>query len=97
MSRFNAPCKRDKCHAGVVKTLETIGCKVVDISQASTGADILIGYRGHWVPCEIKTGKKKMTETEKDLCEDSLRRGLPYWIIRDNDFEQINNLMRTLE
>ncbi len=59
--------RRDANHGEIVSALERCGWSVLDISQVGGGApDLLVGYHGRNVLCEIKTGRSKLRAGQED-------------------------------
>jgi hypothetical protein len=56
--------KRDAAEPAIVKALQAAGCSVVRMDKP---VDLLIGYRGCTYLCEVKTGKGKYTEDQKQF------------------------------
>lgn len=53
--------KRDLWEAEIVSALRGIGCSV---EHLDTPVDLLVGFRGRTFLLEVKTGRKKLTESQ---------------------------------
>ncbi len=55
--------KRDANEDGIVQALRAIGCKVFRVSGEGL-PDLLVAYRGRWMPLEVKSKGGKLTEAQ---------------------------------
>jgi hypothetical protein len=69
--------KRDASEAGIVEVLRVAGALVYRLDRP---CDLLVYYRGVIRVVEVKTGKGKLTENQKEF-----RKHWPLHIIRDVD------------
>lgn len=58
--------KRDLSEKPIVEALEAAGARVWRIGGTGN-PDLLVRYRGRYVPLEVKTGKGRMTENQDDI------------------------------
>lgn len=81
------PRRADANQADLVRTWRGMGATVIDVHALGVaGFDALVGWRGRWVPVEIKDGRKppsarKLTNVESLRQAECERAGLPYHIV----------------
>jgi hypothetical protein len=86
--------KVDDNHADLVRLWRDMGATVWDLSGVGNGiADVMLGWRGIWTPCEIKDGSKppshrKLTPAQVLLHGEIQRAGLPLAIVT-NEYEAL--------
>lgn len=77
MRRVGQARRRDSNEKPIVDALRAVGAQVIPISGPGA-PDILCGYRGRWIPMEIKTPKG----TLKPLQEKQQASSMPFVIVR---------------
>jgi hypothetical protein len=79
--------KRDGNHAVIAEALTKAGAVVIDTSSLGSGfPDILVGYRGRWLPIEIKlTRKHLLTDLEMEFLAKCKDRKLPHAVVSSID------------
>ncbi len=58
--------KRDTAESPIVAALEAVGASVWKIGGTGN-PDLLVRYRGVWMPAEVKTGKGGLTKNQVAL------------------------------
>lgn len=75
--------RRDQNEADIADSFEALGAVVRWLNSPGTG-DLLVGYRGVWVPVEVKQprdGRETPAQVNfRELCREH---GLPRAIVRD--------------
>lgn len=80
-------CKVDDNQRLVVSALRAIGCLVYPMHEVGGGfPDLLVGWRGRWIPVEVKDGAKppshrKLTDLQGRWHERALIRALPVLVV----------------
>lgn len=71
--------KRDANEPELIQLARAIGAHMVKLPPL----DWWCGFRGRWVPVEIKTEKGDYTDAQVIFLADCKARGLPVWTWRD--------------
>lgn len=83
MSIYRRAARNDANQAAVIEALESIGCLVYVIRQP---VDLIVGYRGKWIPCEVKNGAKapsarSLRDSQEKFAFFSEAHGLPFLVL----------------
>ncbi len=58
--------KRDSAEKAIVEALEAVGAEVFKLSGTGN-PDLLVRYKGRWMPFEVKTGRGVLTRNQQAL------------------------------
>jgi hypothetical protein len=89
MNRYSR--KVDANHSELVKLWRDMGATVWDLSGVGKGiADVLVGWRGRWVPVEIKDGTKppsarRLTPAQILLHGEIRHKELPLYVVTNEE------------
>lgn len=82
MAIYRKAAKRDTAEPAIVAALEAVGASVQRVS-GTNAADLIVGYRGHDMQLEVKSGKKKASPGQVEAHANW--RGHPIRIVRTVD------------
>jgi hypothetical protein len=71
--------RRDSAEPELIALAKGIGALCWQLQEP---VDWLIGWRGQWIPCEVKTGKGTFTEQQVRFSIAAKERGLIVWVWR---------------
>ena len=66
MPRVGQARKRDANEKAIVDALEHVGAAVFRLNGAGI-PDLLVAYRGHWLPMEVKSAHGKLTARQAEM------------------------------
>ena len=79
MRRVGQTRKRDTAEGPIVDALRQVGAMVLRVSGPGC-PDLLVGFRGRWIPIEVKTGKGRLTKAQE-----ATNQAMPFIVARTPD------------